>query len=82
MNEGDSMDNFLTRIKDLKEQLVSIDEIIPNKNYKKGKCNYCRKPSHYIKECPKLKEKEAKKKEVGMAVVDASPSHAESANLV
>ena len=29
-----------------------------------------------------LKEKEAKKKEAGMAVVDASPSHAESVNLV
>ena len=30
MNEGDSMDSFLTKIKDLKEQLVCVDEIIPN----------------------------------------------------
>ena len=29
MNEGDSMDSFLTKIKDLKEQLISVDEIIP-----------------------------------------------------
>ena len=48
-----------------------------DKNNKKDKCNYCREPRHYIKEFPKLKEKEAR-----MAVVDASPSHVESANLV
>ena len=30
MNEGDSMDNFLTKIKDLKEQLISADEMIPD----------------------------------------------------
>ena len=30
MNEGDSMDNFLTKIKDLKEQLISTDEMIPD----------------------------------------------------
>ena len=53
-----------------------------DKNNKKGKCNYCRETGHYIKECPKLKEKEAKKKEAGMAVVDASLSHAQSVNLV
>ena len=28
MNEGDSMDAFLTKNKDLNEQLVSADEII------------------------------------------------------
>ena len=28
MNEGDSMDAFLTKIKDLNEQLVSANEII------------------------------------------------------
>ena len=27
MNEGDSMDSFLTKIKDLKEQLISTDEV-------------------------------------------------------
>ena len=30
MNEGDSMDSFLTKIKDLKEQLIAVDEILPN----------------------------------------------------
>jgi transposase InsO family protein len=30
MNEGDSMDSFLTKIKDLKEQLISADEVIPD----------------------------------------------------
>ena len=30
MNEGDSMDNFLTKIKDLKEQLIAADEILPD----------------------------------------------------
>ena len=30
MNEGDSMDNFLTKIKDLKEQLIVADEILPD----------------------------------------------------
>ena len=30
MNEGYSMDSFLTKIKDLKEQLISTDEVIPD----------------------------------------------------
>lgn len=30
MNEGDPMDSFLTKIKDLKEQLIAIDEILPD----------------------------------------------------
>ena len=30
MNEGDSMDSFLTKIKDLKEQLIAADEILPD----------------------------------------------------
>jgi len=30
MNEGDSMDSFLTKIKDLKEQLIATDEILPD----------------------------------------------------
>jgi len=28
MNEGDPMDNFSTKIKDLKEQLIAVDEIL------------------------------------------------------
>ena len=30
MNEGDSMDSFLTKIKDFKEQLIFADEMIPD----------------------------------------------------
>ena len=30
MNEGDSVDIFLTKIKDLKEQLISADEVLPD----------------------------------------------------
>lgn len=30
MNEGDSMDSFLVEIKDLKEQLATVEEIIPD----------------------------------------------------
>ena len=54
-----------------------------NKSKKKGKCKYCREPGHYVKECPKLKEKEAKKKEAGMAVVaDAAHAKIDFANMV
>ena len=28
MNEGDSMDSFLTKVKDLKEQLIAADEVL------------------------------------------------------
>ena len=30
MNEGDSMDKVLKKIKDLKEQLITADEILPD----------------------------------------------------
>ena len=30
MSEGDSMDSFLMKIEDLKEQLISVDEMIPD----------------------------------------------------
>ena len=30
MNEGDSMDSFLRKIKDLKKRLISADEMIPD----------------------------------------------------
>ena len=177
MNEGDSMDNFLTKIKDLKEQLIAADEILPDsslvqtllnglpdsyqsfastlrlmmkgdpnallfeelvsillqedqsrqnrsimrvadqafvasqrgkgkaassyskpksagagpakkadkdekKTEKKLRCNYCKALDHVIKDCPKIAAKEAKKKEANIAIVDASPSNAKSANVV
>ena len=61
---------------------ISKPEKDGDKNNKKGKCNYCREPGHYIKECPKLKEKEAKKKEAVMAVANSSPSHVVFVNLM
>ena len=39
-------------------------------------------PPKVIKDCPKIAVKEAKKKEANIAIVDASPSNAESANVV
>ena len=52
------------------------------KTEKKVRCNYCKVLGHVIKECPKVAAKEAKKKEAGMAVADATTSNAESANVV
>ena len=32
MNEGDSMDTFLTKTKDLKDYLIVVDEVLSNKS--------------------------------------------------
>ena len=53
-----------------------------DKSKKKLHCNYCKASDLLFKDYPKLKQKEAKKKEAGMVVVDASPSNSESANMV
>ena len=53
-----------------------------DKSKKKLCCNYYKANDHLIKDCPKLKAKEAKKKEAGMAIADASPCNLESANMV
>ena len=52
------------------------------KTEKKLRCNYCKAPDHVIKDFPKVLAKEAKKKEANIAIVDASPSNAKSANVV
>ena len=45
-------------------------------------CKYYKGIDHILKNCPKLIVKEAKKKEAGMAIAEASTAKTESANLV
>lgn len=52
------------------------------KSKKKGKPSYCRKFAQLVPEGPKLNDKEAKKKEVDIAIADVSPTNAKAANLV
>ena len=64
---------------DKDEKKTEKDE---KKNEKKLRCNYCKALDHVIKDCPKIFVKEAKNKESNIAIIDASPSNAKSANVV
>ena len=54
------------------------------KGKKKLFCKYYKATDHIIKYCPKVKAKEAKKREASMAIIEATttPSNGESANIV
>ena len=54
------------------------------KGKKKLFCKYSKATDHIIKDCPKVKAKEAKKREAGMDIIEATttPSNGESTNIV
>ena len=53
-----------------------------DKGKKKIRYNYCKANDHVIKNCPKLKAKEAKKKESNAATIADASTGSDSANFV
>ena len=58
-------------------------EKVTDKGKQKLFCKYCKATDHIIKDCPRVKAKEAKKREEGMAVAEAptSGTNGDSANV-
>ena len=54
------------------------------KGKKKFLCKYYKATDHIIKDCLKVKEKEVRKREASMAIIEATstPSNGESVNIV
>src|SRR5271154_6841357 len=57
-------------------------EKIGDKGKKKIRCNYCKATDHVIKNFPKLKAKEAKKKESNAATIADASTASDSTNVV
>ena len=53
-----------------------------DKGKKNTRCNYCKAIDHVIKSCPKIKAKEAKKKESNAATIADASTAADFANVV
>ena len=53
-----------------------------DKGKKKTRCNYCKASDHVIKSFPKIKAKEAKKKESNAATIADASTVVDSANVV
>ena len=75
----------------MSSKLKAVSSKSSNKSKKaveKGKkklfCKYYKATDHIIKDCPKVKAKEAKKREADMTIIEATttPSNGESTNIV